>query len=349
MSHATTGYLVRRIEEASKDVDHEDHGRAVGYVAKFRDLEAHFFEHVHPQVDGGLVAHSVRKSMEDGKVPNIMTIHGCRHIVDVVDSLDKIARSIEKREGTRPITPLESYILLCAAHLHDAGNIGGREGHPARSGEMIHEHRDLLYDTETRHNIFDVARVHGGESERFGRDTFREINSDNYTMPRLRMLAAILRIGDELSENAERVPAKLLAKIEAAAESQFAYRYAQCFRRFDLQNDTLDIQFRVHPEQHGFAGRVDGKRVEFFDHLETKIDVIEKEARYCAQYGRPDFDIRRIRITVEFFDEDFPSVATKVSTLTLDLDRGYPDKLPELSARCDELPEGTSLAEFCRG
>ena len=112
---------------------------------------------------------------------------------------------------------------------------------------MIHEHRDLFYDTETRHNIFDVARVHGGESEKFGRDTFREINSDNYTMPRLRMLAAVLRIGDELSENAERVPDELVARLKASDRSQLAYRYAQCFRRFDLQNDTLDIQLRGPP------------------------------------------------------------------------------------------------------
>ena len=349
MSHATTGYLVRRIEAASTDTNHEDHGHAVKYVVKFRDLESHFFDHVHPLVDGGLAADGVKKAMEDGDVPNIMTIHGSRHIVDVVDSLDKIAQSIEKKGGARPLSPLESYILLCAAHLHDAGNIGGREGHPARSGEMIHEHQDLFYDTETRYNIFAVARAHGGKSEKFGRDTIREINSDNYIIPRLRMLAAMLRIGDELSENAERVPGELVARLKASDRSHLAYRYAQCFSRFDLQNDTLAIHLRVHPEQHEFVGEVDGKPVDFFGHLENKIDVIEKEARYCAQYGRPDFDIRIIRITVEFFEDDFPSVATKFSTLTLDLGRGYPDELSTLSARCDELPEGTSLAEFCRG
>lgn len=348
MSHATNGYLVRRIKEAKEDTAHEDHGRAEGYLAKFRGLESHFFEHVHPQIDGALIADGV-KAAKDGVAPDIMTIHGCRHIIDVVESLDKIAESVGKKQGARQLTTLEAYILLCAAHLHDAGNIGGRAGHPARSGDLIKEHRDHFYDTETAYNIFDVARVHGGESEEFGRDTIREINSDNFSFPRLRMLAAILRLGDELSENAERIPNELVTWLEASPKSNLAYRYAQSFRRFDVQNDNLDIQLRIGPEQHEFVANVEGNAVTFFDHLEHKINVIEKEARYCSQYGRPDFDVRRVRITIEYFHELFPSVRRNMATLSLDLDRGYPGELPSLSARCDELREGVSLADFCRG
>ena len=348
MTYVTSGYLVRQIVKATKESSDEHHGRAGAYLKKFLALECHFFEHIHPHVDGGLIADGLG-SVTDEELPNIMTIHGNRHIRDVVESLNKIGQSIEDNPRATPLSALESYILLCAAHLHDAGNIGGRSRHPERSGEIIKEHRDLFYDTETRHNIYDVARVHGGESRRFGRDTFREINSDNFRFPRLRLLAAILRIADELSENSERVPSQLVARLEASPKSNLAYRYAQCFRSFELQNDTLDVQLRVQPDQHEFVAEVDGERRRFFDHLEYKIDVIEKEARYCAQYGRPDFDIKRIRFTVEFFVDSFPSIATNLSRLALDLDRGYPDELPTLSERCDDLTNGVSLADFCRG
>ena len=348
MTYVTSGYLVRIIESAANDPTDEHQSRARSYLTKFRALESHFFEHIHPQVDGGLIADGLR-SVKDDELPNVMTIHGSRHIRDVVESLDKIGRSIAKKPRATPLSSLEAYILLCAAHLHDAGNIGGRAGHPERSGEIIKEHPDLFYDTETRYNIFDVARVHGGIDGKFGRDTFRGINSDNFTFPRLRLLPAILRMADELSENSERVPLQLVARLAASPKSNLAYRYAQCFRRFELQNDTLDVLLRVQPDQHEFVTEIDGECSSFFDHLEYKIDVIEKEARYCAQYGRPDFDIRRIRFTVEFFADRFPSVASKVSTLALDLDRGYPDELPPLSARCDDLANGASLAEFCRG
>ena len=346
--HITNGYLVQRIQKANDDPNNGDHARAQGYLAKFRALEAHFFQKVHPLVDAGLAADQMSVA-EDNSTPNIMTIHGCRHVSDLVESLDKLGLSIGEKKGTTPLNPLESYILLCAAHLHDAGNLGGRKDHPMRSGELIKNHRDLFYDTETCHHIYNVARVHGGIDGKYGRDTFRKIHADNYSFPRIRLLAAMLRMADELSENPERVPRELLNWFKASSTSNLAFRYAECFQRFDLQNDTLDIQFRIYPDQHKLVTVVDGKSVVFFDHLEHKIDVIEKEARYCSQYGRPDFDIRRIRLTMEYYKNDFPSDVTNRSTLTLDLYRGYPESLLPLPERCEELGRNTSLGAYCKG
>ena len=346
--HKTNGHLVQTIQRASENTDDPDHGHAQGYLVKFRALEEHFNEKVHPFVDGGLLVDSVRGA-KVGEAPDIMTIHGCRHISDLIESLDKIAQSINERSGATPLTPLEAYLLLCAAHLHDAGNIGGRKDHPMRSGELIKAHIDLFYDTETRQNVFDVARVHGGRSGKYGKDTFRDMGRDNFASPRLRLLAAMLRIADELSENPERVPKELLNWFQASTASNFAYRYAEAFRRFDLQNDIIYIQLRIFPDQHKYTANVDGRMMGFFEHLEQKIDVVEREIRYCSQYGRPDFDVRRIQISIEYHERAFPSTATNSSTITIDLDHGYPGELPPLSERCSELSSTISLASYCKG
>lgn len=344
----TTGYLIQRIRRAKADASDTEQSRAHEYYAKFRALESHFFVHVHPLVDVGLAV-ARDKELSDGEHPDIMTIHGCRHVADLVESLDQIAQGIDRRQGATPINATEAYLLLCAAHLHDAGNIGGRKDHPRRSGELIKEHHALFYDTETRHNVFDIARVHGGVSGKYGKDTFRELGGDSFTSPRIQLLASILRIGDELSENPERVPGPLLDWFKASTTSNFAYRYAQCFRRFSFENDKLDIHLRIFPEQHQYAPVVNGKTMDFFVHLEKKIDVIEKEVRYCSQYGRPHFDVRTLRFTVEYYAECFPSVVTNTSTLTLDLGYGYPGCLPPLADRCSDLRAGVSLASYCRG
>ena len=347
-TYITNGHLVQRIRRAAETTDDPDHARANGYLTKFRALEAHFFEKVHALVDGGLLVSSIKEATE-GKLPNIMTIHGCRHISDLIESIDKIGQSIEERGDATPLSPLEAYLLLCAAHLHDAGNIGGRKDHPMRSGELIKDHVDLFYDTETRQNIFDVARVHGGTRGKYGQDTFREMRRDNFAPPRLRLLAAMLRIADELSENPERVPDELLNWFQASSKSNFAYRYAEAFRRFSLRHDIIYIELRVYPKQHEYSAEVDGETLGFFDHLERKIDVIEREIRYCSQYGRPDFDVRRIQIAIDYHEEAFPSTAANSSTITLDLDHGYPGALAPLSERCSELGDATSLATYCRG
>ena len=85
-SHSTTGYLVRKIENATDNVKDPEHSRAQAYLAKFRALELHFFDRIHPLVDAGLIAGG-HKHLMDGKPPDIMTIHGCRHVSDLVESL----------------------------------------------------------------------------------------------------------------------------------------------------------------------------------------------------------------------------------------------------------------------
>ena len=344
MSYSTSGYLAQRILNSKNDSQCPHHHRSVRYMTKFRALETHFFDHVHSLVDASLAL-----SSRNRQSPDIMTIHGCRHVADLIESLDKIGSSIEAKRKDSALDPLEAYVLLCAAHLHDAGNIGGRKDHPDRSGQLIKDHLNLFYDTETRQNIYDVARVHAGESDKYGRDTISALHTDNFASPRLRLLAAILRLGDELSENPERVPQAILDWFQASPESNLAYRYAESFRGFELQNDNLDILLRLYPEQHQYTARAHGSPTTFFHHLERKIDVIEKEARYCSQYGRPDLNIRRIRITIQYYRDSFPSECTKRSTLTLDLDRGYPADLAPLTERCSDFPPHTTFESFCGG
>ena len=349
MIYITNGYLVKRIEDASNNPQDADHARAHGYATNFRAFEEKFYGEVHTQVDAGLAMDSASSALKDGSTPDIMTIHGCRHVSDLIENLDKIAQEIARKSGATSLSPLEAYILLCAAHVHDAGNIGGRKNHPNRSRELIKKYMHLFYDTESRQNIFDVARVHGGESARFGLDKLREIPSDNFTFPRLPLLAALLRMADELSENPERVPDALINWFKASPKSNSAYKYARSFRGFELQNDTLSLVLRAAPEQYASNDAEAPQAMTYFQHLEKKIDVIEREARYCSQYGRPDFNIRRIQVTVHFHEEDHPSPVSNTSVVTLELDRGYPNDLPLLSERCAELSDGVSLESYCRG
>ena len=346
--YKTNGYLVKIIQNASELNTDQNHGRAKGYIAKFRALEEHYFDKVHPQVDSGLLADSIQNA-KNGEVPDIMTIHGCRHVSDLVESLDKISESIDRREGTKSLEPQEAYLLLCAAHIHDAGNIGGRIDHPKRANHFIKKHTDLFYDTASRQNIFDISSVHGGISEKYGKDTLRHINRENDTIPRLRLLAALLRVADELSENPERVQSELIDWFKSSNKSHMAYRYAEAFHKFDLNNDTLIISLRIYPEQHRYVAEIDDARIGFFEHFEKKIDKIEQEVRYCSQYGRPEFDIRIIKITVELYQDETPSMATKTSCLTLKLDEGYPCDLLPLAKRCFELEEAKSLEFYCKG
>ena len=348
MNYKTTGHLFGRIAHAAGDAEHEHHSLAQDLSVKFRALETHFFDPIHPGVDVGLAVAQIRQQRQDGDEPHIMTIHGGRHVSDVIRSLDKIARYIDQTFPGHALDCDEAYILLCAAHLHDAGNIGGRHNHATRSGALIAQLKDLFLGTQRREQVFEVARVHGGSDPRYGQDTFRSLNSDNYQRPRLPLLAAILRLGDELSENPERVP-EVAKWHDASGISNLAYRYSLSFRRFALAQERLFVTLKLYPVQHTYSAAVNGKQMTFCDYLEDRLNKLEMEVRYCSQYGRPYLSVRTIRVSIEYHEEDFPSRSTSTRALTLELERGYPEGLRPLTERCEELQEYGTLEEYCRG
>lgn len=350
MTHRTNGYLLRQITEAKADTQHERHSVAQALHSKFRALEDHFFDQIHGFVDVGLAVDQVSRAFSgDGGHPNIMTVHGCRHVSDLIESLDRIAEYIAVTDRRRALDVEEAYILLCAAHVHDAGNVGGRKNHAERSGDLIEDHKDLFSGTARREQVFEVARVHGGSDHVYGKDTFRSLNADKYQRPRVPLLAAILRLGDELSENPERVPAEVLKWYQTSGQSTLAYRYSECFRRFRLAQDQLFVTLRVYPAQHTCAAIVDDTRMAFWEYLELRLNKMEMEIRYCLQYARPFLYIRRIRVSIEYHEHERPSRFTRSCPLTLDLESGYPQELEPLAERCEELRGCSTLADYCTG
>ena len=335
-NYKTNGFLVSLLEEAQGDSKHKDHAAAETYLTKFRALEDEFFENVHTQVDIGLAMNEVARA--GASTPDVYTIHGCRHISDLIKSLDKLANEVSGRQGNHPITVLEAYILLSSAHVHDAANILKRESHPERCDKIIKKYRNLFVSGASQ-QIYDVARVHGGRHPDFGKDTFRSIAVDSSTPPRLLLLAAFLRLGDELSENEERVPQAVVNEHPISERSKLAHAYAKSFVSFELKNESLGIVYNVYPSEHNLHVEIDGVKTGFYDFLEDKINVIDRETRYCSQYARPSLHISEINITIRRYRGERPSQIASSETFSLQLNRGYPDLQLTLCQRSQELSE----------
>ena len=336
--YTTNGYLISILRNAAKGEDNAEKSDATRYLKMFRALEEKFFEKVHPFVDVGLAISEVQIS--SGSVPNIFTVHGSRHIADLVKTLDKFTKEIADN-SSEPLTCVEAYLLLCAAHVHDAANVSKRKGHPARCDELIKRYTELFESTATSQWTYNVASVHGDEHPEFGKDTFRSLNADNYSPPRLPLLAALLRLCDELSENADRVPGTVLKAHSHSSKSKLAHTYAKSFISCELRKESLYLVYNIYPEQHELMVTVNKKPVTFYEFLEGKLDAIDKEARYCTQYGRPVFGIDQIKVTINRYASPPPSKLDLVENFTLHLNHGYPDhngnslcrRSPELSKK----------------
>lgn len=330
----TNGFLLSCITRPAQDVAAPDHSDAVRYLAAFRNMETKFFADVHPYVDVGLAMREVK--LAGGRKPNVFTVHGCRHVVDLIRSLDELARTIA--DGSeQPLSALEAYILLCAAHVHDAANVAGRSDHARRCADVIADYRQLFADAGVMQQVYRVASVHGGVDPTYGKDTIRGLDLDNWQSPRIPLLAALLRMADELSENAERVPG-LLEKLKVHSDaSKFAFAYAKSFTRFDLRKDNLYLTFGVYPEQMQLKGRINGQLLGFPSFLEARLDGIDREARYCSQYGRPVFSIGRVNVTIQVYERTAPSPVKDTLRFSWRLFHGYPEDSEPICTRSPEL------------
>jgi hypothetical protein len=185
--------------------------------------------------------------------------------------------------------------------------------------------------------VYQVASVHGESHPIYGKDTFRSLDADNSQTPRLPMLAAMLRLGDELSENPERVPGLVAATHNHSDESKLAFAYARAFQRFRLVKGHLYLSFGIYPDDASLTARVNGEDVSFYEFLEGKLDVIDREARYCSQYGRPAFHIEGVHVTIMIHHTKAPSSRSTPHAFTWPLLHGYPGSAEKICSRSPEL------------
>lgn len=345
--YRTNGFVANLLMQVADNPKHESYADGTSYLDKFRAMESTFFENVHPLVDIGLAIREVR--VGSSAKPNIFTTHGCRHIADLIKSLDKLSEAVADVQGGR-LSVLEAYILLCAAHVHDAANVKKREGHPERCIELIDDYKTLFASSAAIQQVYQVASVHGGTHPTYGKDTIRSLDLDNTGSPRLPLLAALLRFADELSENAQRVPELVAKHHDHSDASKLAFAYARSFQNYELRKDTLYLTFGVSPDDAGLHGTVNSKSVSFFDFLEAKLDVIDREARYCSQYGWPVFHIARVHVFLHVYKRPLPTLDVDTLNFAWQLYDGYPSQSEAICQRSPELRRSGHryLADFFR-
>ncbi|MBV9158352.1 MAG: hypothetical protein JO097_18970, partial [Acidobacteriaceae bacterium] len=162
------------------------HGK-VSYYGSYKKIEEYLNNNVHPYVN-------VSANAIDG---GTLTDHGPDHIKTV------ILRACELVSARGDLTPYEVYLLLVAIHLHDVGNIFGRETHELNSEAVIKELGTLLGEHRLEHRvIFEIAQAHGG-SIAGDKDKISRLPRSVALLGqdvRQQMLAAILRFADELAD-----------------------------------------------------------------------------------------------------------------------------------------------------
>lgn len=254
-----------------------------------------------------------------------------RHDVTHTNKVQEKAKEVLKCFNNLDLTYYELYFLLCAAVVHDIGNIFGRKGHERNIKAILDsECADILPDSIERRVIARIARAHGG-SISGNYDTIsnlRESETINNQNVRERLLAAILRFADELADDSTRANHEALKSDIITEASKIYHVYSTALHTVELRKNDINQSYEVvlaYEFDSNIAATLYGKvgqQKYLIDEIYERTLKMERERRYCIRYLRPYCPLERIKvqITITNASDEFLSYPI---TYTLE-ESGYP-------------------------
>ncbi|HQX02729.1 MAG TPA: hypothetical protein PKZ44_01335 [Flavobacterium sp.] len=237
--------------------------------------------------------------------------HGVDHIKMVIERASWLMScmnvSLEKKDGFFYISPYETFILLMSIHLHDTGHLIASRKEHARAGKEILAQFDsgnILSIAEKR-VIGNIAQSHGGKKDPIGK-LEPEISLSHQKI-RPQLLAAILRLGDELAEDKTRASNFLLNTKNMERTSEIFHLYSASLDSLDLSNNEISLEFcfldkisiKKYPKIIDFAE----KEVYLIDEIYERTLKTFTEALYCNRFLPSECRFNRVKVNILILNE----------------------------------------------
>ena len=273
--------------------------------------------------------------------------HGPNHTKKVIEKASDMLHNF--RDGH--LTQYEAFILLCAIQLHDVGNIFGREDHEKKIGDLIDVAcKANIPDNIEKRVIEKIAMVHGGNVSG-NKDTISFLSTTKILHDRTvrkRLLAALLRFGDELADDSSRAD-QFGMKLEIIPPlSQIYHYYSSVLHTvsFTENAETNDFQLNLYYEfDSDLVDRkfntIEGDKY-LLDEIYDRTLKMERERRYCMRFMRRYFPLERIKVNITIQDDKKPLEYLEIK-YTLEED-GYPS-IPSQGMIRDFAPNAKPIDE----
>lgn len=234
------------------------------------------------------------------------TLNGLTHIKDVESKIDRLIPDSIKED----LTDLELFVLLSAIYLHDIGKIKSYKNHPEVSKKIINDlHEQLGIDKCVAGTIAKVAYGHGNNNI----DELPEtLDIDGYGNINIRYIAAILRLGDELSITYQRAPEFLRILLEGKDIQIDKWNLRENIAGIiiDPTKWTIEIQVLSPPKN----SEVQFKKLQ--DYIQNRLDDI------IPTLNEKDIFYQRIRLKI-YRDTDVEKIIRKRKDVTVDEWRNF--------------------------
>ena len=191
--------------------------------------------------------------------------HGRGHITRVLEYLDYLVGP----EPLKYVTRYELFLAMMSILYHDIGIIRQREAHGDISKSLLEGDANDAYIINAIDKEIIAAAVVSHSSSKdiakeFSRFSEEEIIGRDKARPRL--IAALVRLADELDEDYRRADPILQSRLNLPPESEFFWRFCQRVRgiRPDVKTKWIDFNVQLEPEDARRYGLVPGGKVRHF-------------------------------------------------------------------------------------
>lgn len=298
---------------------------ATDYYERFKRIQDHLNQHVHPHVN----AFAMR---QDG---GYLTDHGPDHIKTVIQRASRLAES----PGC-DLSAYEVYVLLVGIHLHDVGNLFGRDEHELKSDEIMEQLGPLLGDdTGEKFAIHKIAAAHGGRVNG-NKDKIRALSETDSLLGqdiRPRLLAALLRFADELADDRTRAARFLIDMGRIPQESEVYHKYAYALQsvKTEMPGDSVALHFELTVQDACQTFGKGDRHAYLLDEIFDRTLKMHRERMYCMRFLRPAISVDKINVTIRIYGRRY-SGDPEIITYRLE-ESGYPETVSEIHTMCPEL------------
>ena len=254
-----------------------------------------------------------------------LTMHDREHVARV----RQVASNLIAESNSIDLTHFELTLLLVAVYLHDIGNVLGRSGHERQIHQTLTAAGTKLPIDQVEYaTAKQIAGVHGGTvaGSKDTISTLPEKSAVSSKHVRLRLLAAILRLADELADDPARANRVQLAagKLPPGAEVYHVVALGLHSQMHDVDTREITLTFSFNDPE--LFKRLLGKkeeRVHLLDEIYDRSMKTFNEARYCSRFMRPYMEFERVKVDIMIFNEHFEQLHHIVYTIA---EHGYGER-----------------------
>jgi hypothetical protein len=212
--------------------------------------------------------------------------HGPGHINRVLDKLDELLgdRILEERV----ITAYELFLSMMAILYHDVGILRERKGHGDISANFLDlDDNAYIFDQRDKQIIRAAVVSHSSSKDiEVECSAFSAVEYIGRQSARPRVVAALVRLSDELDEDFRRADPRVAAHIGIADSSQFFWAFSQRIHaiRPDRQRREIYIGVQFEPNDADWTVSLDGKPRLFISAFAEKLAKINHERVYVGLF-----------------------------------------------------------------